>query len=147
MPASEPDQSRCWVKLVRSGNSVSGYVSADGNTWSQVGASQTLVMTGAIYAGLAVTAHNNSGLCMATFDNVKVWSANGPQIALARSGANLILSWPLANTGFVMQLRTNLALGSWLKVTSPAAQIVSNRWQVILPASGDPQSVFYRLSE
>ena len=61
-----------WVKLVRSGNSLSGYLSPDGGAWRQVGATQTITMTGAVYFGLPVTAHNNTNLCTSTFDNV--WS-------------------------------------------------------------------------
>ena len=63
----------CWVKLVRSGNTFTGYRSPDGVTWMQQGSSQTFTMASTAYVGLAVTAHNNSSLCTATFDNI-----NGP---------------------------------------------------------------------
>ncbi len=59
-----------WVKLVRNGNTFSGYRSPDGVTWTQQGTSQTFTMASIAYIGLAVTAHNNSSLCTATFDNV-----------------------------------------------------------------------------
>src|SRR6185369_5174975 len=59
-----------WVKLVRSGSSFRGYVSADGGAWTQVGSAQTISMAGAVYVGLPVTAHDNADLCTATFDNV-----------------------------------------------------------------------------
>jgi hypothetical protein len=61
-----------WVKLVRTGSSFRGYVSADGGAWTQVGAAQTISMAGAVYVGLPVTAHDNADLCTAAFDNV--WS-------------------------------------------------------------------------
>jgi hypothetical protein len=35
-----------------------------------VGTAQTISMTGAVYVGLPVTAHNNTNLCTAAFDNV-----------------------------------------------------------------------------
>jgi endoglucanase len=73
-------------------------------------------------------------------------STNSPQMSMAMSGANLTLSWPLANAGFTLQSCTNLALGDWVNVVSPAPQIVSNQWQVTLPPSGNAQSVFYRLT-
>ena len=60
-----------WVKLVRSGNTFTGYVSSDGTTWTQVG-STTVSMASNIYVGLALTAHNNSVLNTSTFDNVTV---------------------------------------------------------------------------
>jgi hypothetical protein len=43
-----------------------------------------------------------------------------------------------------VQSRTNLFLGNWVNVTSPAPQILGGQWQVTLPLSGaDP--AFYRL--
>jgi hypothetical protein len=74
-------------------------------------------------------------------------STNRPQMSLALAGTNLTVSWPLANAGFTVQWRTNLALGDWLNVTSPAPQIVGSQWQAAVPLSGNAQSVFYRLSK
>jgi pectin methylesterase-like acyl-CoA thioesterase len=60
-----------WVRMVRSGNTFTGYRSADGITWTQQGTT-TITMASAVYIGLAVTSHNNSSPCTATFDNVTV---------------------------------------------------------------------------
>ncbi len=60
-----------WVKLVRSGDTFSGYVSADGVDWHRVD-DISVPMGKKIYAGLAVSAHNNSELNSAMFDNVGV---------------------------------------------------------------------------
>jgi regulation of enolase protein 1 (concanavalin A-like superfamily) len=60
-----------WVRLTRSGTLLTGYVSADGATWTQVG-TVTISMASSVSAGLAVTSHNNSQLSTATFDNVSV---------------------------------------------------------------------------
>src|SRR5256886_13189564 len=46
-----------WVKVVRSGNTFTGYGSPDGATWTQFGSSQTINMAQNVFAGLAV----NSG--------------------------------------------------------------------------------------
>ena len=84
-----------WVKLVRTGNSFRGYVSADGGAWTQVGTAQTISMAGAVYVGLPVTAHNNTNLCMAMFDNVWSTAPLGPwqhqdigSVGLAGSASN-----------------------------------------------------------
>jgi hypothetical protein len=61
-----------WVKLVRSVNSFTGYVSADGNTWTQVGGTYTVPMAGTVYVGLAVTSGTNGQVTTATFDNWRV---------------------------------------------------------------------------
>jgi hypothetical protein len=67
-----------------------------------------------------------------------------PPVSLALTRTNLTVSWPLNSAGFTVQSRTNLALGGWLNVTSPAPQIVSSQWQVTLPQSTGSFK-FYRL--
>lgn len=58
-----------WVRLVRRGTRVTGYVSADGVRWKRLG-SVSIKARGTVYAGLVVTAHNAKALCAATFDHV-----------------------------------------------------------------------------
>jgi regulation of enolase protein 1 (concanavalin A-like superfamily) len=58
-----------WVKLVRSGNTFTGYVSSDGTSWEPVGSS-TVKMTETVYVGLVECSHS-SAPGTATFDNVK----------------------------------------------------------------------------
>ena len=60
-----------WVKLVRAGNTFTGYYSDDGINWTLVG-SDTVPMAGAVYAGMAVTAHDNTVLTTSTLDNVQI---------------------------------------------------------------------------
>jgi regulation of enolase protein 1 (concanavalin A-like superfamily) len=59
-----------WVKIVRSGSTLAGYVSPDGSTWTLVG-SDTIAMTTNVLVGLPVTSHNASVLGTDTFDNVQ----------------------------------------------------------------------------
>jgi hypothetical protein len=59
-----------WVKVVRSGSTLSGYSSPDGVTWTQVGASQTITMGQNVYIGLGVSSGSTSSPATATFDNV-----------------------------------------------------------------------------
>src|SRR5205085_468597 len=47
-----------WVKLVRSGNTFTGYRSPDGITWTQQGTA-TITMASAAYVGLVLTSHNS----------------------------------------------------------------------------------------
>lgn len=61
-----------WVKLVRKGNSFTGYKSADGATWTQVGSAITISMPSSVLVGLAVTACNTGPTNVSTFDNVSV---------------------------------------------------------------------------
>ncbi len=58
-----------WVRLVRSGSTITGYESADGVTWKAVG-SETISMASTVYVGLAVTSHTTSAATTATITNV-----------------------------------------------------------------------------
>jgi uncharacterized repeat protein (TIGR03806 family) len=60
-----------WLKLVRRGDSFSGYLSKDGKEWHRVD-DISVPMTKKIYVGLVVSAHNITVLNSAMFDNVKV---------------------------------------------------------------------------
>ncbi len=60
-----------WLKLTRTGTSVAGFVSPDGVSWNQVGATTLSAPAGA-YVGLAVTSHDVTQLNTSTFDNVGV---------------------------------------------------------------------------
>jgi hypothetical protein len=70
-------------------------------------------------------------------------SSNSPAMGLALTGTNMTVSWPVGSAGFTVQSRTNLVLGDWQNVTSPAPQIVNNQWQV--PPATNAGSVYYRL--
>jgi regulation of enolase protein 1 (concanavalin A-like superfamily) len=60
-----------WVKLVRSGAVITGYESADGGSWTQVG-SDTFTMGRTVLVGLAVSSHVAGVPATAAFDNVSV---------------------------------------------------------------------------
>jgi hypothetical protein len=60
-----------WVRLVRSGNTFSGYYSATGSAWILMG-SVVVAMPSLTYVGLAVTSHNTAVATTGTFTNVTV---------------------------------------------------------------------------
>lgn len=60
-----------WVRLVRSGDTITGFESADGVTWITVGA-ETVPMTATVYMGLAATSHTTSASTTAVLDRVSV---------------------------------------------------------------------------
>jgi hypothetical protein len=62
-----------WVKVVRTGNTFTGYSSSDGVTWTLVG-SDTISMAANVYMGLALSSGNNPVLNTATLDNVNATS-------------------------------------------------------------------------
>ena len=103
-----------WLELVRTGQLVKAYYSSDGATWALDG-SVTLPGAGPVYAGLAVTAHNNSAINTSTFAGAAVIAAGSTTVAPAAptaftatavSGTDVHLSWTpadLSATSFVVQ--------------------------------------------
>lgn len=65
-----------WVRLNRSGDTLTAYVSSNGTSWTQLN-SLTISMNTNVYAGLAVTSHNNSQLTTSVVDNVTVTGSSG----------------------------------------------------------------------
>jgi RHS repeat-associated protein len=63
-----------WLKVVRSVNQFSAYVSADGVTWTQIGTTQTFTTAETVYVGFGLTSGNTASLATATFDSVSVTS-------------------------------------------------------------------------
>jgi regulation of enolase protein 1 (concanavalin A-like superfamily) len=60
-----------WVRLIRSGNTITAYQSANGTSWSLVGSDSVTTGT-TVYVGLAVSSHTTSTTATATFDHVSV---------------------------------------------------------------------------
>ncbi len=65
-----------WVKITRSGNTLTAQRSADGINWYSFGAdpnvasTETISMNTTVYIGLAVTSHSSGVLAAATFSNI-----------------------------------------------------------------------------
>ena len=59
-----------WVKVQRNGDAVSGYVSVNGTSWTQMGTSQTIAMTAPVYIGICVTAHQAGEQRTVQFDGI-----------------------------------------------------------------------------
>jgi len=59
-----------WVRLDRTGNSFSAFISPDGETWQQAGDTVTVSMADPVLVGLALTSHNADQAGSAAFSNV-----------------------------------------------------------------------------
>jgi len=65
-----------WVRILREGDTFTGYISSDGNDWQQQGCSVTIGMEddrrayAGCYVGLCLTSHESGTLASAEFDNV-----------------------------------------------------------------------------
>jgi autotransporter-associated beta strand protein len=97
-----------WVRLTRVGNVITGYRSADGLAWTQVG-SMTIAMASTVSGGLAVTSHADPALGAATFDNVSVSALPSP--------------WQTADIGAVGAAGSAIGAGSVFTVSGSGADI------------------------
>jgi outer membrane protein assembly factor BamB/regulation of enolase protein 1 (concanavalin A-like superfamily) len=77
-----------WLKLTRTGSTITAYTSADGTAWTQVGTT-TISVTDPVTVGLFVTSHNAGSLNTSTFDNVSVTSG----------GSSLPVPWSDSEVG------------------------------------------------
>jgi autotransporter-associated beta strand protein len=68
---SQPASVPLWVRLVRSGNTIAGYTSTDGTTWTAQG-TITNHLAATVQVGLAVSSGTYNLLNTSTFDNVSV---------------------------------------------------------------------------
>lgn len=66
-----------WVRVVKQGNTYTGYTSTDGQEWTEIG-SVDLNMTDSLLVGMAVTSHSGGDFCTAEFDNITIIASGVP---------------------------------------------------------------------
>jgi regulation of enolase protein 1 (concanavalin A-like superfamily) len=84
-----------FVRLVRSGGTITGYESSNGTTWTMV-STQTISMAATVYIGLAVTSHTTSASTTAVADGVTIDTSGG-------GGSGLPAPWADGDIGSVPQ--------------------------------------------
>jgi hypothetical protein len=122
-----------WIKLVRSGNIFTGYRSPDGNNWTEQG-SLTNVMPANVYVGLALTSHNSSSPCTATFDNVTApgWPLPNPPaaptgLAAVRGDGSVALSWSASATATSYYVKRSTTSGTgYINIATNASLSFTN---------------------
>lgn len=95
-----------WVRLVRSGSTLSAFSSANGTAWNLVGTVNLTDFTPQVLIGLAVTSTSPSTLGTATFDNVQII---GNQSTVAPS-VTLSSAAPIESAPFTVQVQFSQAV-------------------------------------
>ena len=109
-----------WVRVVRTGTTFTGYRSADGVAWTQVGTGSVTAPTDPLLLGLAVTSNNTSQLCAAVFDNVTITTpGNIAPLVAAGDDASVTIPQPVALDGSVDD--DTLATSLWEKISGPGS--------------------------
>jgi len=121
-----------WVKLTRFGDTLTGYHSPDGETWTSQGSID--IAMASPYVGMAVTSHDNAELGEAKFDNVVLvrsaqtmtWAGSTGNWNSNRWGAGAAFPdqsvTAIVNSGRVDVTGNNAAFG--VKMGGPASIVV-----------------------
>lgn len=125
-----------WVKLVRDGDSFTGLISSNDSIWQEVG-SVTVPMATNVLVGLAVTAHNNTTMNTATFDNVSVSfivPAAPTGLTAASNTAQVYLTWTASPGATSYNIKRSLTNGG--PYTTMAAVLAATNYNDTAIANG-----------
>ncbi len=115
-----------WVKIERKGSSLSGYISPDSVTWTQLGTAQTITMTNPVLIGLALCSHDAAIATSAAFSNVSTTGNVTGAWQVAEIGA----AQPAGNSAEGLYLLVKDSSGKTKAVQHPdAAATASMSWQ------------------
>jgi hypothetical protein len=108
-----------WVRIDRSGNTLTGFFSPDGETWTQLGDPREVVMADPVLIGLALTSHNATQATSAQFSNVSFTGNVTGAWEVAAIGA----TQPVGNTPESVYVALEDSSGSVAVVTHPDAAL------------------------
>jgi PKD repeat protein len=112
-----------WLKLVRSGSTISGYASRDGASWTGMGTT-TLSATNPT-AGLAVTSNDTTVLNVSTFDHVTVTTSSTSSTSTAVPTSDVVI--------YASDISPNSVHGMW---TLSASSSAANGVKLTTPDAG-----------
>ncbi len=133
-----------WIRLIRTGNLFTAFISPDGNTWTNLG-SVTVAMNTTVYVGLAVTSHNTAALNNSTFQNVSIVTPATLTSAVSRKlqgATNFDLNLALSGTPTIEP-----RLGGPTQIILTYSQSLDNTQPLSLTlSSGTGQAVYSQTS-
>ena len=124
-----------WLRIKRTGNTITGYQSADGASWTPI-ASRAIPMGATVYIGLCVTAHNNTKTAYASFDSLGGSGAIAGGFDPAKLGPDMYL----LSVGVYDGMHGTWA-GVYVQVIDPAAVSASNHAPQVDTVTATPSTV------
>jgi hypothetical protein len=126
-----------WLKLSRSGTTVTGYVSSDGSAWSRIGTAGVSPTT-SWFAGLAVTSHVTGTVNTSTFDNVVVAAAPATATSATATPNEVVVyasDIASANRHGTWTMASDATSPGGLKLTTPDRGVVNADTPLANPSS------------
>jgi hypothetical protein len=131
------------LKLARSGNSFSAFYGGNGSTWTQIGAAITVPVATNALVGLAVTAHDNTKLCTASFGYVSITAPHPPPLTRAMYAVNLngsVSVYDILNSHHLV--KTIATVPNVAEVRGVAASAVTKRMYVTYRAASGAYMIY-----
>jgi hypothetical protein len=117
--STDPIATPYWARIDRSGNTFTGFISADGETWTQIGDPREVEMDDPLLIGLALTSHNANQATSAQFSNVSFTGSVSGAWQIAEIGA----AQPEGNAPESVYVALEDSSGSVVVVTHPDAAL------------------------
>jgi hypothetical protein len=145
-PAIQPPY---YIKIERRGDSLYGYVAADGTNWTAVGAPQYIGMTNPAYIGFCVTSHAPGEYRTFEFDKINLTGGAGSwktqEIGLARNSVQNLYLIVEDSTGKTATATNATAVNAlkWTEWRIPLSSFTGvslNKVKKLYLGVGDPQN-------
>lgn len=107
-----------WLRLVRTGGSITAYRSTNGTSWTQVGTPVSPAMADPVHIGLAVTSHNNGALSTATFDSLQ---GSGFGVPAPSVSAGSDVTAVFGNSATLSGSASGASSTTWEKISGPGS--------------------------
>ena len=138
-----------WVRVVRSGTNFTGYESANGTTWTQMGSASIAGFNSTALWGLAATANNNNTNTVATFDTVTVVQ---PPVIAAVNNQTLIAGQTLTITNGIVNPDTPPLTLTWATITAPGGLNINSgsgvlTWRPSIAQSPTTTTISYKVTD
>ncbi|MES2707600.1 MAG: hypothetical protein V4726_13480 [Verrucomicrobiota bacterium] len=135
-----------WFRLMRAGNTFTAFYSTNGSDWTRIGNQFTpeIPYPETVSLGLATASINAAAQTVAHYRNFGNTVTETAELAIARGGEGILLSWPESAAGFKLHTTEDLITSPWTPVTIMPV-LSAGRYEVALPISMARQ--FFRLQK
>lgn len=124
-----------WIRLKREGNTFTSFRSTDGANWTQISSGE-VVMAEDILVGLNTNADRDEAGALLSVQYREYGPVPSqqpaPVLAITRQNNAVVLSWPEANVGFLLEAKGSILDPNWTPILGGAG-VVNGRFTATIP--------------